>query len=145
MAPDTPKERLAGTLRLVLGVLFVMTGAMKIVVPVLAEAFSGQLAASGLPFTALARWTVPFLEIAVGVMLLAGTSVRVACLVVIGLMLTATFVHLSVDDPSLFPLQPSEPIIPIVVIGMASYVLWKGGRSRSRELNAREAGPGSER
>jgi hypothetical protein len=60
-----------------------------------------------------------------------------ASLVVIGIMLVATYVHLVVDDPSLFPLQPSEPIIPIIVIAMASYVLWKGGGSWSRDLKAR--------
>lgn len=57
--------------------------------------------------------------------------------IVIGLMLVATYVHLTVDDPSLFPLQPDEPIILLIVIGMASYVLWKGGGSWSRDLKAR--------
>lgn len=129
---STKEGKLAGTLRLMLGILFLMTGAMKLVVPVLADAWSGQLLASGLPFITLARWTVPFVEIAVGVVLLAGTRVRLASLVVIGIMLVATYVHLTVDDPSLFPLQPNEPIIPIFVIGMGSYVLWKGGGSGSR-------------
>ena len=137
---STREDRLAGTLRLMLGVLFVMTGVMKLVVPVLADAWSGQLLASGLPFFTLTRWTVPFIEIAVGAVLLAGTHTRFASLVVIGIMIVATYVHLIVDDPALFPLQPSEPIIPMIVIGMASYVLWKGGGSWSRDLRAQEAG-----
>ena len=136
----TKEDKLAGTLRLMLGVLFVMTGVMKLVVPMLAAAWSGQLLASGLPFFTLTRWTVPFVEIAVGVVLLAGTHTRFAVLVVIGIMIVATYVHVIVDDPTLFPLQPSEPIIPIIVIGMASYLLWKGGGSWSRDLRAREAG-----
>ncbi len=131
---STNEDELASMLRLMLGVLFVMTGAMKLVVPMLADAWSGQLLASGLPFITLARWAVPFVEIAVGVVLLAGTLVRLTSLVVIGIMLVATYVHLTVDDPSLFPLQPDEPIIPLIVIGMASYVLWKGGGSWSRDL-----------
>ncbi len=134
---STNEDELASMLRLMLGVLFVMTGAMKLVVPMLADAWSGQLLASGLPFITLARWVVPFVEIAVGVVLLAGTLVRLTSLVVIGIMLVATYVHLTVDDPSLFPLQPDEPIIPLIVIGMASYVLWKGGGSWSRDLKAR--------
>ena len=129
---STKEGKLAGTLRLTLGVLFLMTGVMKLAVPMLAHAWSGQLLASGLPFITLARWTVPFVEIAVGVVLLAGTYVRLASLVVIGIMLVATYVHLTVDDPSLFPLQPNEPIIPLIVIGMGSYVLWKGGGSYIR-------------
>ncbi len=136
----TKEDKLAGTLRLMLGVLFVMTGVMKLVVPMLADAWSGQLLASGLPFFTLTRWTVPFVEIAVGIVLLAGTHTRLAVLVVIGIMIVATYVHVIVDDPSLFPLQPSKPIIPIIVIGMASYLLWKGGGSWSRDLRAREAG-----
>ncbi len=131
---STNEDKLAGTLRLLLGVLFVMTGAMKLFVPMLAEAWSGQLLASGLPFITLTRWAVPFVEIAVGVVLLAGTHVRLASLVVIGIMLVATYVHLTVDAPGLFPLQPSVPIIPLIVIGMASYVFWKGGGSWSRNL-----------
>ena len=136
----TKEDRLAGTLRLILGVLFLMTGVMKLVVPMLADAWSGQLLASGLPLFTLTRWSVPFVEIAVGIVLLVGTHTRFAVLVVIGIMVVATYVHLIVDDPTLFPLQPSEPIIPIIVIGMASYVLWKGGGSWSRDLKAREAG-----
>jgi len=137
---STREDRLAGTLRLMLGVLFVMTGVMKLVVPMLADAWSGQLLASGLPFFTLTRWTVPFIEIAVGAVLLAGKHTRFASLVVIGIMIVATYVHLIVDDPALFPLQPSEPIIPMIVIGMASYVLWKGGGSWSRDLRAQAAG-----
>jgi uncharacterized membrane protein YphA (DoxX/SURF4 family) len=133
---STKPDKLSGTLRLMLGVLFVMTGVMKLLVPMLADAWSGQLLASGLPFITLTRWTVPFVEVAVGLALLAGTHARLASLIVIGIMLVATYVHLVVDDPSLFPLQPSEPIIPIIVIAMASYVLWKGGGSWSRDLKA---------
>ena len=31
-------------------------------------------------------------------------------------MIVATYVHVVVDDPSLFRLQPSEPVIPIAVV-----------------------------
>ena len=61
---------------------------------------------------------------------------------VIGIMAVATYVHLVVDDPSLFPLQPSEPIIPSIVIAMCLYLLWRGGGSWSRDLNATRAGSG---
>ncbi len=133
----TKPDRLSRPLRLMLGVLFVMTGAMKLLVPMLADAWSGQLLASGLPLVTLSQWTVPFVEIAVGLAMLTGTHARLASLVVMGIMLVATYVHLVVDDPSLCPLRPSEPIIPIIVIAMASYVLWKGGGSWSRDLKAR--------
>jgi hypothetical protein len=41
-------------------------------------------------------------------------------------MLGAVYVHVVVDDPSVFPLQPNAPIIPIVVIGLTVYVLVAG-------------------
>ena len=98
---DTTDNKLAGGLRLFLAVLFVMTGTMKLIVPKLAEAWSGQLLASGLPFYELSRWSVPFVEILVGIVLGVGLFVRPAVAVVIGIMAVATYVHIVVDDPSL--------------------------------------------
>ena len=78
----------------------------------------------------------------VGVMLLAGALARVASLLAIGIMIPATYVHVVVDDPSLFPLQPSEPVVPLTVIAMSAYVLWKGAGSWSLDLKATwAAGP----
>ncbi len=132
----TTNDKLAGGVRLFLAVLFVMTGMMKLVVPILAEAWSGQLLASGLPFYELSRWSVPFVEILVGIVLGVGLFARLAALVVVGIMAVATYVHVVVDDPSLFPLQPSEPIIPLAVIAMCAYLLWRGGGAWSKDLAA---------
>ncbi len=46
----TADDKLSGTIRILLGILFLMTGAMKLMVPTLAEAWSGQLIAAELPF-----------------------------------------------------------------------------------------------
>jgi uncharacterized membrane protein YphA (DoxX/SURF4 family) len=113
-----------------------MTGAMKLVVPMLADAWSGQLLAADLPFHTLTRWTVPFAEMALGGMLLAGLFARLASIAVIGIMTVATYTHLVVDDPTLFPLQPSEPVIPIVVTLMSVLVIWKGAGAWSMDLKA---------
>jgi uncharacterized membrane protein YphA (DoxX/SURF4 family) len=139
----TSDNRLAGVIRLFLAVLFLMTGIMKLVVPMLADAFSGQLLAAGLPFYSLSRWTVPFLEVFLGIVLGVGLFVRPAAVVVVGIMCVATYVHMVVDDPSLFPLQPSEPIIPLVVIVMSGYLLLRGGGAWSRDLRASHAVSGS--
>jgi len=132
----TSDDKLAVTIRLLLGILFVMTGAMKLLVPMLGEAWSGQLHAAGLPFFTLTRWTVPFLEILLGFALLLGAFARLAVLVVMVIMVVATYVHLVVDDPSLFPLQPSAPIIPLAVIALGAYVLWRGAGAWSFDLRA---------
>jgi uncharacterized membrane protein YphA (DoxX/SURF4 family) len=136
---STTDDRLAGVVRLLLALVFLMTGPMKLVVPRLAEAWSGQLIAAELPFYELSRWTVPFLELFLGVVLAIGIFVRPAALVVIGIMTVATYVHVVVDDPSLFPLQPSEPIIPVVVMLGSVYLLWRGGGSWSRDLSSTRA------
>ncbi len=113
-----------------------MTGAMKLVVPTLAEAWSGQLLAARLPFYELSRWSVPFVEIVVGVVLGIGLFTRLAATLVIGLMTAATYVHLVVNDPSLFPLQPSAPLIPLSVIAICAYLLRRSGGSWSSDLSA---------
>ncbi len=133
---QTAHNKLAGGIRLLLAILFLMTGAMKLFVPMLADAWSGQLLATNLPLYTITRWTVPFLEIVLGVVLASGLLVRPAVVVVMGIMVVATYVHLVVDDPSLFPLQPSEPIIPLIVILLSLYLLWKGAGSWSLDLKA---------
>ena len=135
----TTDDKLAGGIRLMLALIFLMTGPMKLMVPQLAEAWSGQLIAAELPFYELSRWTVPFLELFLGVVLAIGIFVRPAASAVIGIMVVATYVHVVVDDPSLFPLQPSEPIIPVMVMLGSAFLLWRGGGSWSRDLKATRA------
>jgi len=132
----TTDDKPAGVIRLTLALVFLMTGPMKLLVPQLAEAWSGQLIAAQLPFYELSRWTVPIVELALGIVLAVGIFVRPAALAVIGIMVVATYVHVVVDDPSLFPLQPSEPIIPAVVILASLYLILRGGGSWSRDLKA---------
>ena len=120
-----------------------MTGMMKLAFPVLGAAFAGQLAAANIPFQDLQRWIVPFMEVAVGGALLVGFYTRIATLLVLNIMVVATYVHLVVNDPSLFPLQPEEPIIPAVVIVLSAYTLVRGGGSKSFDLRASEEVPAS--
>jgi uncharacterized membrane protein YphA (DoxX/SURF4 family) len=136
---NTSDDKLAAGVRIFLAVMFLMTGAMKLLVPALAEAWSGQLLAADIPLREVSRWTVPFLELALGVLLTVGAFARAAAATVIGIMAVATYVHLVVDDPSLFPLQPSEPIIPVIVIALCLVVLRRGAGARSLDLTATRA------
>ena len=135
----TSDNKVAATVRLLVALLFLMTGPMKLLVPSLAEAWSGQLLAANLPFYLLTLWTVPYVELALGIVLALGILVRPAAVGVIGIMVVATYVHLIVDDPSLFPLQPDEPIIPLAVIAMSIYVLLRGAGTWSLDLKATRA------
>ena len=132
----TRDDRVAAWIRIALGVLFVMTGVMKLVVPSLGAAFVGQLAGADIPLQELNRWAVPFIEVGVGGVLLIGFYTRIATLIVFSIMIVGTYVHLVVDDPSLFPLQPEEPIIPVAVMILSIYVLLRGGGSGSSDLRA---------
>ena len=130
----TTDDSLAGAVRMALGALFLMTGVMKLAVPMLGEAFSGQLAAASIPLILLVKWAVPLVEIGAGLALLVGVFTRVVAAVIIGIMAVAAYVHLVVDDPAMFPLQPNEPVVPLAVMVMAAYLVWRGGGSGSVDL-----------
>ena len=117
--------KLTRGVRLLLALIFAMTGVMKLFVPSLRDAFAGQLEAANLPLQSFTRLVVPYAEIALGALFALGVFTRIAVIGVIALMAGATYVHLVIDDPSLFPLQPTQPIIPAAVIAMALFLLWR--------------------
>ena len=133
----TDNNKLAGVLRVLLGFIFFMAGILKVVVPSLGEAFSGQLIAAGMPLYAVSLYTVPVVEMVLGLTLLFGIHTRLSAAVAAIIMVVATYVHIVADDPSLFPLQPVEPIGPLMLLLMLLYVLWKGGGAWS--IDFREA------
>ena len=132
----TTDEKPLGAARLLLGVIFISTGSMKFVVPMLWEAWSGQLTQAEIPFQTLNLYFVPVAEMLIGVSLLLGFFARLGALVAIPMMIVATYVHIVVDDPNLFPLQPGEPFIPLVVMALSGYVLWRGAGSWSLDLSS---------
>ncbi len=132
----TSNSKVLGTLRILLGGLFVMTGLLKLFVPLLGEAWSGQLIAANIPFYAFNVRVIPVVEAIVGPFLILGFFSRIEGLFVISMMLVATYVHLVVDNPDLFPLQPEEPIIPLISIAVAALVVWRGGGAWSLDLKS---------
>ena len=128
-----------GVTRVALGVLFVMTGIMKLTVPMLWNAFDIQLTEAGVPLKELNLWAVPFIEMVVGSLLLTGYLARLGAVFAVPIMLVATYVHSVVDHPDALPLQPSEPIIPLVVLPLAVLVIWRGGGAWSLDLSATRA------
>lgn len=132
----------AAAIRILLGLLFLSTGVMKFVLPDFRAAFSGQLTAAGIPLHSLNMWVVPAVEIGVGVLFILGFLSRLASLSAIVMMVVATYVHLVVDDPTLFPLQPEEPIIPTIAIASASMSCGSGaGRGASTLAVTKEMTP----
>ena len=130
----TTDNKLLGGVRAMLGVMFMMTGVMKLTVPMLWEAWSGQLAQAEMPLSEFNLWFVPIVEVLLGASLLAGFHARIGGAVAAVIMIVATYVHVVVDDPSVFPLQPSAPIMPPMVIAMAVQIVWRGAGAWSIDL-----------
>ncbi len=130
----TSSDKLSGVLRILLGFVFFMAGILKVVVPSLGLAFSGQLMAAGIPLRGIVLFTFPIVEMVLGVFLVFGFHARLSAAAAAVSMLVATYVHLAIEDPSLFPLQPVEPIGPLVLLVIALYVLWRGGGAWSIDL-----------
>ena len=131
---NTSSDKPALVLRLLLGFVFFMAGILKVVVPHLGEAFSGQLTTANIPFYGLVLNTVPVIEMVLGITLLFGLHTRLSAAIAAIIMIAATYVHIVADDPSLFPLQPVEPVGPLMLLAMLSYLLWKGGGTWSIDL-----------
>ena len=54
--------KLAAVLRILLGFVFFMAGILKVVVPSLGQAFSGQLVAAAIPLQGVVLFTFPIVE-----------------------------------------------------------------------------------
>ena len=131
---QTSSDKIGGFLRLLLGIVFFMAGILKVVVPSLGQAFSGQLLAANIPLQDIVLFTFPIVEMVLGVLLVVGFHARLSAAAAAVSMIVATYVHVAVEDPSLFPLQPVEPIGPLVLLAVALYVLWRGGGAWSIDL-----------
>ena len=131
---NTSGDRLGGALRILVGFVFFMAGILKVVVPSLGEAFAGQLVAANIPLQEFVLYTFPVIEMVLGILLLVGFHARISASVAAASMVVATYVHIVIDDSSLFPLQPVEPIGPIVLLAMLIYTVIRGAGAWSIDL-----------
>ncbi len=132
---NTSDDSIGGVLRLLLGVVFFLAGILKVIVPSLGQAFSGQLSAANIPLQDIVLFTFPVVEMVLGVLLVVGFHARLSAAAAAVSMIVATYVHVAVEDPLLFPLQPVAPIGPLMLLAMAFYVLWKGSGAWSIDLS----------
>jgi len=129
-------NKLAGVVRLMLGIIFIMTGMMKLTLADFGAAWSIQLIEAEIPFYTFNYWFVPVFETILGIVLLLGYYSRIAALMILPVMLVAIYVHLTVSNPAAFPAQPQEPYVPIAVIIMALIIIMKGGGKWSMDLKS---------
>ena len=135
---QTSSNKWMGTIRTMLGIIFLMTGIMKLTLAEFGSAWSIQLIEAEIPFFAFNLWFVPTLEIILGIILFIGYYSRIGALMIIPIMSIAIYVHITVSNPAAFPAQPQEPFIPIAVIIMAVIILIKGGGNWSLDLKNTE-------
>ena len=136
---QTSPNRWVGTIRIMLGLIFLMTGIMKLTFAEFGSAWSIQLIEAEIPFYTINYWLVPVFEIILGTILLIGFYSRIGAVMIIPIMSIAIYVHITVSNPAAFPAQPQEPFIPIAVIIMAVIVLVKGGGNWSLDLKTTES------
>jgi uncharacterized membrane protein YphA (DoxX/SURF4 family) len=131
---ETSLDKVGGALRILIGLIFFLAGVLKVIVPSLGEAFAGQLVAANIPLHGAVLYTFPVIEMVLGILLLVGFHARIAASVAAASMIVATYVHIAIDDPSLFPLQPVEPIGPLVLLAMLIYTVIRGAGAWSIDL-----------
>ncbi len=133
-------NKFVGIIRMMLGIIFIMTGTMKLAFADFGTAWSIQLIEAEIPLYTLNYWFVPIFEISLGIVLILGYYARIGALMVLPVMLVAIYVHLTVDNPAAFPAQPQEPFIPVAVFIMALIVIKKGGGNWSMDLKSSKKG-----
>jgi len=136
---QTSPNKWVGATRTMLGLIFLMTGIMKLTIAEFGSAWSIQLIEAEIPFYTINYWLVPVFEIILGIILLIGYYSRIGAIMIIPIMSVAIYVHVTVSNPAAFPAQPQEPYIPIAVIIMAVIVLFKGGGNWSLDLKTTES------
>ncbi len=136
---QTSPNKWVGIIRTMLGLIFLMTGIMKLTFAEFGSAWSIQLIEAEIPFYTINYWLVPVFEIILGIILITGYYSRIGAVMIIPIMLVAIYVHITVSNPAAFPAQPQEPFIPIAVIIMAVIVLVKGGGNWSLDLKTTES------
>ena len=119
-----------------LGIIFVMSGVMKLTMADYGTAWSIKLIEAEIPFYDFNYWFVPIFEFVLGIILLLGYYSRIGALMILPIMVVAISVHLTVSNPAAFPAQPQEPYVPIAIILMAFIVMSKGAGNWSMDLKS---------
>ncbi len=132
----TTQNKFVGIIRIMLGIIFIITGVMKLTIAEYGAAWSIQLIEADIPLYTFNYWFVPIFEVLLGFFLLMGHYAKVSALLVLPVMLVAVYVHLTVTNLDAFPSQPLEPYMPIAVIMMALLIIIKGAGSWSMDLKS---------
>lgn len=123
----SPRAAIVGVTaaRLVIGVIFLMSGTLKEVLPSFHANWVGMIRELGLPLQPVAIQLGAALEIAVGLLLLAGLLARLAAVGGLALMVGAAWIHLTVSSSAL-PTGLPPDWYPILTALACALVLRQG-------------------
>ena len=137
----TSENRRDAILRIFGGVPLLLFGAMHLIDP---EPFRQMLEASGLPFVELNLIAAPLTEVAAGLLLISGYLARLGGLFGATTMIAAAYATVILarlgSGPEVPPLA-----LPVAVLAISAYVLWRGAGAWSLDLRSVENGPSASR
>ncbi len=135
--PRTPESRKLASLRISIALIFLAIGLSKLLVPIMVVTFQEQLKATGVPvdFRGSLSLLFPILEIVIGYFLLIGKYTRFWSAIAMGVSCYGIYIHLHIDDPSLFPFQPTAPVIPITLMALSAVLFVMGAGMWSKDLD----------
>ena len=133
----TTEDRRVALLRIVGGLPLLLFGIMHLADP---EPFRQILEASGLPFAELNLVAAPLTEVAAGLLLISGCLARMGGLLGAATMIAAAYATVILARLGSGPEVPPMAL-PVAVLAISTYILWRGAGAWSLDLLALENEP----
>lgn len=133
----TTEDRRVALLRIVGGLPLLLFGIMHLADP---EPFRQILEASGLPFVELNLVAAPLTEVAAGLLLISGHLARMGGLLGTTTMIAAAYATVILARLGSGPEVPPMAL-PVAVLAISTYILWRGAGAWSLDLLALENEP----
>ena len=133
----TTEDRRVALLRIVGGLPLLLFGIMHLADP---EPFRQILEASGLPFVELNLVAAPLTEVAAGLLLISGHLARMGGLLGAATMIAAAYATVILARLGSGPEVPPMAL-PVAVLAISTYILWRGAGAWSLDLLALENEP----
>lgn len=133
--PRTPESKKLAFLRIGVGVLFLVAGLAKLLVPDIATTFQNQLRIAEMPGRDYFPILLPVFEMTTGYFLLIGKFTRFWSFLAILMMVFAVYLNVRIENPTLYLLQLSAPLIPAAILGLCTILLIMGAGTWSKDLD----------
>ena len=137
----TTEDRRVAILRIVGGVPLLLFGIMHLADP---EPFRQMLEVSGLPFVELNLIAAPLTEVAAGLLLISGYLARLSGIFAASTMIAAAYATVILARLGSGPEVPPMAL-PVAVLAISTYVLWRGAGAWSLALRSVESEPSARR